>query len=316
MAGADYHDIDISFKEWEAEGLEYTPAHLLAEEDEDEVIRRDSKYGAERFNTHFLDTKQGYDIGSGGNYKGKKDDLVSVMGNLSMGFLGIVEKILSRILGLLKKWASRVQGKHAYTGNRHCLISAFKVKGSASPNELFISANSILLASISAKENANKVADTFGKLEDLDFGAFQSSDLVMKVEVSFVPNSSSHSPLSRWCLSLVSLTKASPPDHLNNRSSSSPTNVRGLARPLHLSEEETWPITTFLAVYIFTDTQNDEDYCTAGSKAEEKKAEKTAFDVNLEKFDTAAKIKQGVTKEEANDMIEKRKAARGVAITE
>ncbi|XP_060672679.1 alpha-copaene synthase-like [Ziziphus jujuba] len=51
------------------------------------------------------------------------------------------------------------------------------------------------------------------------------------------------------------------------------------------------PITTFLAVYIFTDTQNDEDYCTAGSKAEQKKAEKIAFDVNLEKFDTAAKIK-------------------------
>lgn len=36
---------------------------------------------------------------------------------------------------------------------------------------------------MSAKENANKVTDTFGTLEDLDFGAFQSSDLVMKVEV-------------------------------------------------------------------------------------------------------------------------------------
>ncbi|KAH7528463.1 uncharacterized protein LOC107418348 [Ziziphus jujuba] len=82
----------------------------------------------------------------------------------------------------------------------------------------------------------------------------------------------------------------------------------------------------------------------AGSKAEEKKAEKTAFDVKLEKFDTAAKIKvikevraftnlglkeakelvekapvllkQGITKEEANDMIEKIKAAGGVAIME
>ncbi|KAH7533883.1 hypothetical protein FEM48_Zijuj04G0178900 [Ziziphus jujuba var. spinosa] len=75
-------------------------------------------------------------------------------------------------------------------------------------------------------------------------------------------------------------------------------------------------ITTFLVVYIFIDTQNDEDYCTDGSKAEQKKAEKIAFDVNLEKFDTAAKIKQGVTKEEANDMIEKRKAAGGVAIME
>ncbi|KAH7545053.1 hypothetical protein FEM48_Zijuj01G0052500 [Ziziphus jujuba var. spinosa] len=75
-------------------------------------------------------------------------------------------------------------------------------------------------------------------------------------------------------------------------------------------------ITTFLAIYIFTDTQNDEDYCTAGSKAEQKKAEKIAFDVNLEKFDTAAKIKQGITKEEANDMTEKRKAAGGVAIME
>ncbi|XP_050256775.1 uncharacterized protein LOC126702159 [Quercus robur] len=83
----------------------------------------------------------------------------------------------------------------------------------------------------------------------------------------------------------------------------------------------------------------------AGStKAEEKKAEKTAFDVKLEKFDAAAKIKvikevraftslglkeakelvekvpvlvkQGVTKEEANEIIEKIKAAGGVAIME
>ncbi|KAL6011513.1 hypothetical protein ACLOJK_001961 [Asimina triloba] len=79
-------------------------------------------------------------------------------------------------------------------------------------------------------------------------------------------------------------------------------------------------------------------------KAEEKKAEKTAFDVKLEKFDAAAKIKvikevraftnlglkeakdlvekaptllkQGVTKEEANDIIEKIKAAGGVAVME
>ncbi|XP_024932902.3 uncharacterized protein LOC112492793 [Ziziphus jujuba] len=96
-------------------------------------------------------------------------------------------------------------------------------------------------------------------------------------------------------------------------------------------------ITTFLAVYISTDTQNDEDYCTAGSKAEEKKVEETAFEVKLEKFENAAKIKvikevraftnlglkeakvlvekapvlfkQEVTKEEPNDMIEKIKAA-------
>ncbi|CAK9138611.1 unnamed protein product [Ilex paraguariensis] len=83
----------------------------------------------------------------------------------------------------------------------------------------------------------------------------------------------------------------------------------------------------------------------AGStKAEEKKAEKTAFDVKLEKFDTAAKIKvikevraftnlglkeakdlvekvpvlikQGVTKEEANGIIEKIKAAGGIAVME
>lgn len=83
----------------------------------------------------------------------------------------------------------------------------------------------------------------------------------------------------------------------------------------------------------------------AGSaKAEEKKAEKTAFDVKLEKFDAAAKIKvikevraftnlglkeakdlvekapillkQGVTKEEANGIIEKIKAAGGVAVME
>ncbi|KAJ1420861.1 Ribosomal protein L7/L12 [Sesbania bispinosa] len=82
----------------------------------------------------------------------------------------------------------------------------------------------------------------------------------------------------------------------------------------------------------------------AGPKVEEKKAEKTAFDVKLEKFDASAKIKvikevraftnlglkeakdlvekvpvvlkQGVTKEEANDMIEKIKAAGGVAVME
>ncbi|KAF8390424.1 hypothetical protein HHK36_024950 [Tetracentron sinense] len=83
----------------------------------------------------------------------------------------------------------------------------------------------------------------------------------------------------------------------------------------------------------------------AGSaKAEEKKAEKTAFDVKLEKFDASAKIKvikevrtftnlglkeakdlvekapvllkQGVTKEEANGIIEKIKAAGGVAVME
>ncbi|KAK9111430.1 hypothetical protein Scep_018949 [Stephania cephalantha] len=84
---------------------------------------------------------------------------------------------------------------------------------------------------------------------------------------------------------------------------------------------------------------------SAGStKAEEKKAEKTAFDVKLEKFDAAAKIKvikevrtftnlglkeakdlvektpvllkQGVTKEEANQIIEKLKVAGAVAIME
>ncbi|PON42531.1 Ribosomal protein [Trema orientale] len=82
----------------------------------------------------------------------------------------------------------------------------------------------------------------------------------------------------------------------------------------------------------------------AGGKAEDKKAEKTAFDVKLEKFDAAAKIKvikevraytnlglkeakdlvekvpvlikQGVTKEEATDIIEKLKAAGGVATME
>lgn len=79
-------------------------------------------------------------------------------------------------------------------------------------------------------------------------------------------------------------------------------------------------------------------------KAEEKKVEKTAFDVKLEKFDAAAKIKvikevraftnlglkeakelvekapvvvkQGITKEEANDIIEKIKSAGGVAVME
>ncbi|CAL9134674.1 unnamed protein product, partial [Musa acuminata var. zebrina] len=82
----------------------------------------------------------------------------------------------------------------------------------------------------------------------------------------------------------------------------------------------------------------------APAKAEEKKVEKTAFDVKLEKFDAAAKIKvikevrtftnlglkeakdlvekapvmlkQGVTKEEANEIIEKIKAAGGVAVME
>ncbi|CAN4121330.1 unnamed protein product [Withania somnifera] len=80
------------------------------------------------------------------------------------------------------------------------------------------------------------------------------------------------------------------------------------------------------------------------AKAEEKKAEKTAFDVKLEKFDAAAKIKvikevrsftslglkeakdlvekvpailkQGVTKEEGNEIIEKIKDAGGVAVME
>jgi len=83
---------------------------------------------------------------------------------------------------------------------------------------------------------------------------------------------------------------------------------------------------------------------SSAAKAEEKKAEKTAFDVKLEKFDSAAKIKvikevraftnlglkeakelvekspvilkQGVTKEEANEIIEKIKAAGGVAVME
>ncbi|KAK7412849.1 hypothetical protein VNO78_04521 [Psophocarpus tetragonolobus] len=82
----------------------------------------------------------------------------------------------------------------------------------------------------------------------------------------------------------------------------------------------------------------------AGPKVEEKKTEKTAFDVKLEKFDASAKIKvikevraftnlglkeakdlvekvpvvlkQGLTKEEANDIIEKIKAAGGVAVME
>ncbi|KAH0470785.1 hypothetical protein IEQ34_000508 [Dendrobium chrysotoxum] len=83
---------------------------------------------------------------------------------------------------------------------------------------------------------------------------------------------------------------------------------------------------------------------SAPEKMEEKKVEKTAFDVKLEKFDAAAKIKvikevrtftnlglkeakdlvekvpvtlkQGVTKEEATGIIEKIKAAGGVAVME
>ncbi|KAG8638814.1 50S ribosomal protein L7/L12 isoform X2 [Manihot esculenta] len=82
----------------------------------------------------------------------------------------------------------------------------------------------------------------------------------------------------------------------------------------------------------------------AGATKVEEKKEKTAFDVKLEKFDAAAKIKvikqvraftnlglkeakdlvekvpvvlkQGLTKEEANDEIEKIKAAGGVAVME
>lgn len=80
------------------------------------------------------------------------------------------------------------------------------------------------------------------------------------------------------------------------------------------------------------------------SKAEEKKAEKTTFDVKLEKFDAVAKLKvikeirsftdlglkeakdlvekvpvilkQQVTKDEANSIIEKIKAVGGVAVME
>lgn len=80
------------------------------------------------------------------------------------------------------------------------------------------------------------------------------------------------------------------------------------------------------------------------AQAEEKKVEKTAFDVKLEKFDAVAKIKvikevraftnlglkeakelvekvpvvlkQGITKEEASGIIDKIKAAGGVAVME
>ncbi|GAV63791.1 Ribosomal_L12 domain-containing protein [Cephalotus follicularis] len=83
---------------------------------------------------------------------------------------------------------------------------------------------------------------------------------------------------------------------------------------------------------------------TAGSTKVEEKKEKTAFDVRLEKFDAASKIKvikevrtftnlglkeakdlvekvpallkQGVSKEEANAIIEKIKAVGGVAVME
>ncbi|CAN1287599.1 50S ribosomal protein L7/L12 [Linum perenne] len=82
----------------------------------------------------------------------------------------------------------------------------------------------------------------------------------------------------------------------------------------------------------------------AASKVVEEKKEKTAFDLKLEKFDAAAKIKvikevraftnlglkeakelvekapvvlkQGVTKEEGNSIVEKIKAAGGVAVME
>ncbi|XP_011629289.1 uncharacterized protein LOC18425233 isoform X2 [Amborella trichopoda] len=82
----------------------------------------------------------------------------------------------------------------------------------------------------------------------------------------------------------------------------------------------------------------------SAAKVEEKKVEKTAFDVKLEKFDASSKIKvikevraftnlglkeakelvekapvllkQGCTKEEANDIIEKIKAVGGMAVME
>ncbi|CAN1828192.1 50S ribosomal protein L7/L12 [Linum perenne] len=82
----------------------------------------------------------------------------------------------------------------------------------------------------------------------------------------------------------------------------------------------------------------------AAAKVVEEKKEKTAFDLKLEKFDAAAKIKvikevraftnlglkeakelvekapvvlkQGVTKEEGNSIVEKIKAAGGVAVME
>ncbi|KAL3639139.1 hypothetical protein CASFOL_017046 [Castilleja foliolosa] len=82
----------------------------------------------------------------------------------------------------------------------------------------------------------------------------------------------------------------------------------------------------------------------SSSKAEEKKAEKTTFDIKLEKFDACAKLKvikeirsftdlglkeakdlvekapvvlkQQVTKDEANSIIEKIKAVGGVAVME
>ncbi|XP_060668907.1 uncharacterized protein LOC132800033 [Ziziphus jujuba] len=50
--------------------------------------------------------------------------------------------------------------------------------------------------------------------------------------------SQTHRPIL-LSLSLVSLAEAGPPDHVNNRSSSSSVHVRGLAGSLHLSEEQT-----------------------------------------------------------------------------
>ncbi|KAK8318486.1 hypothetical protein V6Z11_A13G175400 [Gossypium hirsutum] len=64
----------------------------------------------------------------------------------------------------------------------------------------------------------------------------------------------------------------------------------------------------------------------AGAPKAEEKKEKTSFGVKLEKFDAAAKIKVikevraftnlGITKDETNDIMEKIKAAGGVAVVE
>ncbi|KAI3869682.1 hypothetical protein MKX03_011879 [Papaver bracteatum] len=94
-----------------------------------------------------------------------------------------------------------------------------------------------------------------------------------------------------------------------------------------------------------TDLGSQGGASVGSAKVEEKKVEKTAFDVKLEKFDAASKIKvikevreftslglkeaksncmekapvimkQGVTKEEADGIIEKLKAIGGVAVME
>lgn len=107
MAGVDCREVDISFEEWEAEGFEHTPPHLLPDH-EDEVIRSETTSTAFTSPpiscacTSCQHTECDHESGFGGNCKENNDDFVCVKGKLNMGFLGIVEKSLIRCLNSVK----------------------------------------------------------------------------------------------------------------------------------------------------------------------------------------------------------------------